>query len=273
MEQIEFYKMNGCGNDFIVIDNRDDLVSEPEMSRMVPRICRRRESVGADGVIFVVPSKQYDFGWRFFNADGGEAELCGNGSRCVARFAYIKKIAGSKMTFETLAGPIAAEVLDRTVKVRMPLPHDLKQNLALALEPGWSWVDFLNTGVPHTVIQVADLVNCAVKEKGRAIRHNALFAPQGSNANFIRISGPDCLEIRTYERGVEDETLACGTGSMAAALLAAERGLVKSPVTVKTRSGENILFYFQKDQNGFSEVWMEGPTAISFEGYLHPEAL
>jgi diaminopimelate epimerase len=272
MNDIEFYKMHGCGNDFILIDNRKGLVAEKDMGRIVQRICRRRESVGADGVIFVVNSKKCDFGWRFFNADGGEAEMCGNGSRCVARFAYLKKIAGPKMTFETLAGPIAAEVKDRTVKVKMPLPRGLQQNLAFALEAGWHWADFLNTGVPHTVIQVDDLAHCEVKEKGRAIRQHTLFAPQGTNANFIKLIKPDCIEIRTYERGVEDETLACGTGSMAAALLCAERGLVKSPVTVKTRSGENLLFYFQKDRNGFSEVWMEGPTAISFEGRLHPEA-
>jgi len=122
MKPVEFWKMSGSGNDFILIDNRDGRISEENMGRLVERACRRRESVGADGVIFVVPSDQYDFRWRFFNADGGEAEMCGNGGRCVSRFAFLKGIAGSKMTFETLAGPVSAEVSGRKVKVLMPDP-------------------------------------------------------------------------------------------------------------------------------------------------------
>ena len=131
MEAIEFWKMSGSGNDFILIDNRDEKISNNDMDRLVQRACRRRESVGADGVIFVVKSNKYDFGWRFFNADGGEVEMCGNGSRCVSRFALLKGIAGPKLTFETMAGPISAEVNGRKVKVLMPRPSGLSLDIGL----------------------------------------------------------------------------------------------------------------------------------------------
>ena len=268
MDNIEFWKMNGSGNDFILIDNRDGQVREEEMGRLVERACRRRESVGADGVIFVAPSDQYDFNWRYFNADGGEVEMCGNGGRCVARFAYLKGIAGDKMTFGTKVGPIYAEVVDRIVRVLMPNPTDLKIGIDLPLEAGWESVDFINTGVPHVVIQVKDLDEHPIFDQGRAIRYDSLFSPEGTNANFIKISGPDQIDIRTYERGVEDETLACGTGSIAAALIADVKGLVKSPVIVKTRGGESLKIYFKRVGDGFSEVYLEGNTTLVYKGRL-----
>jgi diaminopimelate epimerase len=268
MDNIEFWKMNGSGNDFILIDNRDGQVREEEMGRLVERACRRRESVGADGVIFVAPSDQYDFNWRYFNADGGEVEMCGNGGRCVARFAYLKGIAGDKMTFGTKVGPISAEVDDRIVRVLMPNPTDLRIGIDLPLEAGWESVDFLNTGVPHVVIQVKDLDEHPVFDQGRAIRNDAIFSPEGTNANFIKISGPDQIDIRTYERGVEDETLACGTGSIAAVLIADVKGLVESPVIVRTRGGESLKIYFKRADNAFSEVYLEGNTSLVYKGQL-----
>lgn len=273
MEAIEFWKMSGSGNDFIIIDNRDGKVPESEMGDLVKRACRRRESVGADGLIFVIPSEQYDFGWRFFNADGGEVEMCGNGSRCVARFAFSKGIAGDNMTFETLAGPISAEVRGRTVKVLMPRPSRPRLDLDLPGRPGWRTVDAINTGVPHVVVQVDDLDAQPVVEQGRMIRYHDLFSPQGTNANFVRVLGPDRMEIRTYERGVEDETLACGTGAMASVLVASVRGMVFSPVKVKTRGGEELKIHFEKDGEDFKHVWLEGMTSLVFQARLHEEAL
>jgi len=273
MDGLDFWKMSGSGNDFILIDNREGRVRPEEMSRIVKRACRRRESVGADGVIFVVPSERADFAWRFFNADGGEAEMCGNGGRCVARFAHLKGIAGPEMTFETLAGPISAEVRGRVVKVRMPRPSGLQLDVDLPLGEGWHSVDFVNTGVPHVVVRVDDLERVLVNETGRWIRQHDLFAPAGTNANFIRITGPQDLEIRTYERGVEDETLACGTGSMAAALVSADRGLVDSPVRVRTRSGEELVIHSSDGEDGAAEVWLEGSTSIVYRGELGEEAL
>jgi diaminopimelate epimerase len=265
--------MNGSGNDFILIDNRDGGVKEEEMRPLVRKVCRRRESVGADGLIFVTRSERCDFAWRFFNADGSEAEMCGNGSRCVARFATLKGIAGPRMAFETLAGKVSAEVTGRVVKVLMPDPKDLALNVDIPPETGWVSVDFVNTGVPHTVVQVQKLWEHPVVEQGRAVRYHGRFSPAGTNADFISVSGPDLIELRTYERGVEDETLACGTGAMASALVAAARGLVESPVTVKTTGGDLLRIHFQRAGESFRQVWLEGSTAIACVGTLHEEAL
>jgi diaminopimelate epimerase len=273
MEQIEFWKMSGSGNDFILIDNREGRVKEEEMARLVERACRRRISVGADGVIFVVPSMAYDFGWRFFNADGGEVEMCGNGGRCVSRFAFLKGIAGPEMTFETLAGPVSAEVRDRRVKVLMPKPGPAFLDIDLEFQKGWAHCDFINTGVPHVVVGVKALSDHPVREQGRSIRYHSRFAPEGTNANFTSRIGPHRLSVRTYERGVEDETLACGTGAIASALVGAIRGMVNSPVTVETRGGEELVVHFERKGDSFEKVWLEGNTTIVYEGRLNPEAL
>ena len=273
MEPIEFWKMSGSGNDFILIDNRDDRIKEEEMSRFVEKTCRRRTSVGADGVIFVSRSVKYDFGWRFFNADGGEVEMCGNGGRCVSRFACLKKIAGPEMTFETLIGPVSAEVKGRVVKVLMPKPGTASMDMDLEFQQGWKHCDFINTGVPHVVVGVEDLATHPVREQGRLVRYHHRFSPDGTNANFMTKIGPNQLAVRTYERGVEDETLACGTGAIASALTGAIRGMVNSPVKVKTRGGEELVIYFQRKTDIFEKVWLEGNTSIVYEGRLHQEAL
>ncbi|MBN2123343.1 MAG: diaminopimelate epimerase [Deltaproteobacteria bacterium] len=273
MEKIEFWKMNGSGNDFVVIDNRDRRIADGEMNRLAQGICRRRESVGADGVIFVTKSDSYAFGWRFFNADGGEAEMCGNGSRCVARFAYLKGIAGPTMIFETLAGPVAAEVSGRVVKVMMPDPSAVKLDVDLSMEAGWVSVDSIHTGVPHVVVQVENLSDHPVLEQGRALRYHPMFAPGGTNADFIRVLGPSQIDMRTYERGVEDETLACGTGAIASALVASARGMVHSPVRVKTRGGETLTIHFEREGKSFTRVWLEGNTTIAYQAHLGEEAL
>jgi diaminopimelate epimerase len=273
MAVLEFWKMSGSGNDFILIDNRDEKVREDAMTPLVKGICRRRESVGADGLIFVTRSERYDFAWRFFNADGGEVEMCGNGGRCVARFAHLTGIAASKMTFGTLAGPVSAEVKGRIVKVLMPNPQDHRMDIDLKLKPFWDTVDFINTGVPHVVVQTEKLPEFPVFEDGREIRYHPLFSPEGTNANFIQVLGSDRIDIRTYERGVEDETLACGTGAIASALVASARGMVKSPVKVQTRGGETLTIYFEKAAGHYKDVWLEGNTSIVYKGELHEEAL
>ncbi len=273
MEKIEFYKMSGTGNDFILIDNRDGRIRDDRMQYLAERACRRRDSVGADGMIFIVNSDKYDFKWRFFNSDGSEAEMCGNGSRCVARFAVLNGIAGEHMTFETVAGPVSADVSGRTVKVLMPTPHDLKTDIDIPHEQGWESVSFVNTGVPHVVVQVKDIINTPVYEQGRFIRYHSMFQPAGTNANFISMKGKDHIYVRTYERGVENETLACGTGSIASSLIANVKGQVSSPVTVTTSGGEELKVYFEKKDQGFSRVWLEGGTSIIYKGELHEEAL
>lgn len=273
MKDIEFWKMNGSGNDFILIDNREGVVEEKEMAHLVERVCRRRESVGADGLIFVANSDDHDFAWRYFNADGGEVEMCGNGGRCVARFALLKGIAGPKMTFDTLVGPVSAEVDGRVVKVLMPDPFGLRMDLDLPHEPGWVSVDFINTGVPHVVVQVEDLPSHPIFEEGRSLRYHDMFSPEGTNANFIKILSPQLIEVRTYERGVEDETLACGTGAIASSLVASAKGLATSPVKMRTRGGEELLIHFSKEGEKFHHVWLEGNTSIAYQAQLNLEAV
>ncbi len=273
MEAIEFWKMNGSGNDFILIDNREGVVAEGDKSRLVQRVCRRRESAGADGLIFLTNSDRYDFGWQYFNADGGEVDMCGNGTRCIARFAYLKGIAGTKMTFETLTGPVSAEVMGRVVKVLMPDPSNLQLDIDLPREREWLTVDSINTGVPHVVVQVENLEDHPVVDQGRSIRYDPLFSPEGTNANFVKVHGLDLVESRAYERGVEDETLACGTGAIASALVASARGMVASPVRVKTRGGEELKIHFGKEGDRFKEIWLEGGTSIVYQAELHEEAV
>ncbi len=265
--------MSGSGNDFVLIDNREGRISDDELPGLVRSVCRRRKSVGADGVILVTRSDKCDFGWRYLNADGGEVEMCGNGSRCISRFAYLNGIAGQKMTFETLSGPVSSEVNGRMVKVLMPEPKGLSLNIELDQHRGWKTVDFINTGVPHVVIQVEDLQAHPVETEGKSIRYHKLFSPEGTNADFMKISGPHQLEMRTYERGVEGETLACGTGAIACALVASARDLAASPVTVKTRGGEELVIHFKKRGHAFEKVWLEGNTSIIYQGRLHHEAL
>lgn len=272
MDKIEFMKMSGTGNDFILVDNRDGKCPEKDLSHIALRVCRRRESVGADGMIFIVESNEYDFAWRFFNSDGSEPEMCGNGGRCAARFALLKGIAGEKMTFDTLAGPISAQVTDRIVKVLMPVPTGLKTDIDLPYEPGWINADFINTAVPHVVVQVEEINDVPVNEQGRAIRFHSMFEPEGANANFIKVADENRIYVRTYERGVENETLACGTGAIASSLIANVRDLVTSPVTVVTSGGEELIIYFEKKEDKFSSVWLEGVTSIIYHGELNEEA-
>lgn len=286
MEGIEFWKMQGSGNDFILIDNRAGKISEKDMAGLVQPLCRRRVSVGADGLIFIMGSKTHDFSWRFFNADGGEVEMCGNGSRCAARFAYLNGIAGPEMTFETLAGTIKAVVNGRTVKVLMPDPSRISNDIELVLDRDTKTVpsapelpgglsrraDFINTGVPHAVIRVEDIHNHNVNAEGRAVRYHPSFAPAGTNADFMVVTGPNDIMMRTYERGVEEETLACGTGAIACALTAAARGDVVSPVRVKTAGGETLVIHFEVRENGFEKVFLEGNTSLIYKAVIDREA-
>jgi len=271
--EMEFFKMSGSGNDFILMDNRDGaLASIKDVTAFVQAICRRKVSVGADGVILVERSDRADFRWRFFNADGSEVEMCGNGGRCVARFAFLQGIAGERMSFETVAGIIDAEVRGDVVKLRLTEPSALQVNQAIPLGDGVLTVDSLNTGVPHVVAFVEDLDRFDVFRYGRALRYAEAFQPAGTNANFVTVTGPHSLLVRTYERGVEDETLACGTGSVASALAAAAREEVTSPVEVTVRSGEILKIHFERIDGAFRNVYLEGRVRVVYEGRLWEEA-
>jgi diaminopimelate epimerase len=270
--KIPFMKMSGSGNDFILVDHRKPLLDVKRMKKFAQKVCRRRVSVGADGIIFIERSKQADFKWRFFNADGSEAEMCGNGGRCAARFAYLKGIAGSSLTFETLAGILSAHVNGRRVKLEMTKPYGLKLDEKISIKGKRVRISSINTGVPHAALFLKSLENVDVVRMGRSIRNHSHYAPRGTNANFVKVENSSRLSVRTYERGVEDETLACGTGAVASALIAAFKGLVRSPVSIRTRGGEVLTVYFEIEGDKVKRVFFEGDVHIIYEAEMWEEA-
>ncbi len=236
--KFHFWKMHGAGNDFILLDDR--ALSFPVDDRaFIARVCDRRRGIGSDGLMLIQPSIPADFRMRFFNPDGSDADLCGNGARCIARLAHEIGAAPADMTIETAAGPVRAEILSPLVRLHLPPPKDWRMDLHLKGPEQDVQLHFVNSGVPHAVCIVDDLAAADGTALGSFIRHHDLFAPAGTNADFIQITGPDSLSIRTYERGVEAETLACGTGIVAAALVAEKLELVQAPVKVKTAGGDH----------------------------------
>jgi diaminopimelate epimerase len=276
---IPFVKMSGTGNDFIVIDNRAGLVKPEEMPLFAAGVCHRQNSVGADGLILIEEDPELDFAWRFFNADGTEPAMCGNGSRCAARFAFLEGIAREKMVFRTGAGAIAAEVKGARVRVALTPAHGLMARFSLPID-GREWdAGFIDTGVPHAVILVPagpELDRLAVDELGRKVRFHPRFGAAGANANFAAVADRHTLHLRTYERGVEGETLACGTGAVASALVCAARGLVESPVSVVTRGGETLKVHFDAgnpEGPAGGAVHLEGAARLICRGHLMEEGV
>ncbi|MFM1550795.1 MAG: diaminopimelate epimerase [Lentisphaeria bacterium] len=262
---IAFWKMHGAGNDFIVVDDRDKMF--PAVDRhWLQAVAHRNTGIGCDGFVLVQNSDTADFRMRFLNSDGGEVEMCGNGARCVARFAARCGITAAKMSFDTGAGTLHAEVLENDqVCLQMTDPFDWRLERSFEINERMQSYDFVNTGVPHVVIKVDDL-DLDVLAYGTAIRHHPDFQPDGTNANFITCSGPQSLSLRTYERGVENETLACGTGVVAAALIAAQRGWVSPPVAVCCASGSKQTVDFNLNAEGARDVTLTGPAVFIFEG-------
>jgi len=269
---IPFMKMSGSGNDFILIDHRKPFLDESRMKEFIQKVCRRRVSVGADGLILIERSNRADFKWRFYNSDGGEAEMCGNGGRCAARFAYLKGIAGPSLTFETVVGTLSAQVNGMRVKLELTKPFGLKLDETILIEGKKQTFSSINTGVPHAVIFLEDVGAVDVVRMGKAIRFHPHFTPAGTNANFVQVENPSRLSVRTYERGVEDETLACGTGAVASALVAAFKGLVKSPVSIKTSGGEILTVYYEIEAGEVKRVFFEGDVHIIYEAEMWEEA-
>lgn len=269
---IEFYKMSGSGNDFIIIDNMDLSLDVGDLSEFARKVCQRKISVGADGLVVIEPSDIADFKWRFFNADGSIAEMCGNAARCVARLAFMKGIAGREMSWETIAGIISADVNGDMVTVKLTDPSPIESKIAIETDGQQFTLDSIDTGVPHAVVLVDDLDGYDVFNHGRKIRFHKHFAPRGTNADFVSVIDRNKIRVRTYERGVEDETMSCGTGMVAAALTAAQRGLVESPVNVLVQSGEILRVYFENQSGVCREIYLEGRVKIIYQGMLLEEA-
>ena len=260
--------MNGAGNDFILVDNRGQKVN---LSRdQIIRLCDRHRGVGADGVIALIPcvSGEADWAWEFYNSDGSTGEMCGNGARCFARF--VKKRTGltRDFTFETGAGIIAARFEGERVTVSLTSPKDLRLNERVSLSTGAQVIHSLNTGVPHAVLFVPDADKAMVQQLGPEIRRHAHFGPKGTNVNFVQVLGPNQIRVRTFERGVEGETLACGTGVTASALITSRVHKFGSPVKVQVQGGDQLDVSFKENGGEFAEVRLSGPAEFVFEGKI-----
>ena len=267
LSMLHFTKMNGAGNDFVVIDNRSGQNSLDQQT--IARLCDRHRGVGGDGLLAVEPAQNgADFRMRYYNSDGGEAEMCGNGARCFARFA--SRLAGrcDKISFETIAGVITAEFVGDNVRLAMSEPRELQLHQAISANGESLVVHSVNTGVPHAVVLVDDLEAVPVQALGAAIRYHATFAPRGTNANFIRQTDAGSIAIRTYERGVEAETLACGTGVVASALVFHEVTGARSPIKVQVRGGDTIQVAFEEAAGGYRNVTLTGPADFVFDGEI-----
>jgi diaminopimelate epimerase len=264
---LTFTKMNGAGNDFVMLDNRDGKLALDK--EQIARLCDRHRGVGADGLLMVEPAQNgSNFRMRYYNADGGEAEMCGNGARCFGRYA--QRISGQKgdITFETIAGVITAQFFGQSVRIQMSQPHSLRLNEVLDVAGEKLTVHSLNTGVPHAVVFVDDLEKVDVRKLGAGLRYHPHFAPKGTNANFVQKTGAQSISIRTYERGVEDETLACGTGMVACAIIFHELNGANPPVSVKVRGGDTLEIGFQQDGDIYRDVTLTGPADFVFDGQV-----
>lgn len=264
--QLSFTKMNGAGNDFVMLDNRSGALSLD--TAQIAQLCDRHRGVGADGVLIVEPPQNgADFRMRYYNADGGEAEMCGNGARCFGRYAA--RLAGGdreEVSFETIAGTIGAKFEGDNVRIAMSDPHSYRPAQEIEVAGRILEVHFLNTGVPHAVVFVDDVEAVDVVRDGAALRYHSEFAPKGTNANFVQVLAPGSLVLRTYERGVEGETLACGTGVCAGAILYHLKSGVPSPISVKVRGGDTLQVGFEKTDDGFRNVTLTGPADFVFDG-------
>jgi diaminopimelate epimerase len=279
MQKLQFTKMIGSGNDFVLIGEQKfsfgaggSYQATKRLSFLAKTMCRPKFGVGADGLLLVEKDRKATVKMRIFNADGSEAEMCGNGARCVAWWAnakYGKKPFGT-VSIATNAGIIACQVKGDSVKIKLTDPSEILMDIPLRLQGRIIRGNFVNTGVPHTVIFSEGLGGIDVVSLGRLIRFHKRFTPRGTNVDFVEALSKDSIRIRTYERGVENETLACGTGSAAAALIFSLKvPYLLNKVNVHTQSKEVLSVYFKRDTQGLRDVWLEGKVKKTYEGVYY----
>ena len=267
---VRFWKLEGAGNDFLGLDGR---AGGFKLKRQqIADLCDRRRGVGADGVLVVEKPKVRgaDFRMRYYNSDGGEAEMCGNGARCFALLARaVSGRKGNVLRIQTQAGLVTLQIRGQQVQVSMTEPTKLRLGRKLVVAGRKLAVDFLNTGVPHAVLFVRSVRSIDVAKQGRAIRYHSAFAPSGTNVNFVEIGRGNRIHVRTYERGVEGETLACGTGVVAASILSNLRRGLRSPILVTTRGGDHLRVGFSMVNGQARKVTLQGPARIVYTGVIH----
>lgn len=270
MDTLKFTKVVGSGNDFIIIDNRTKNLETvlKNFSQFSKSVCRRKVAVGGDGVLVLEDSDKADFRMRIFNPDGSEVAMCGNGARCSALYAAINKWCAHNMRIATGAGIIEAAVKGNSVKLRVTDPKDITLNKDIGVDKTIFKAHFINTGVPHVVHFLEGIDEYPVREIGAKIRYHKVFKPEGTNANFVKVLTDNSIKVRTYERGVEDETAACGTGSVASAIISHLVHGTRQPVEVLTSSGETLKIYFNVKNDKISDVHLEGTAEIVYKGEL-----
>ncbi|TAN62413.1 diaminopimelate epimerase [bacterium] len=273
--KIEFTKTVAGGNDFVVIKSS---LRPPAsgLRSLAKEICDRKFGAGADGLLVLEKSKRADVKMRIFNADGSEAEMCGNGARCAALYHSLRSRPSGRgalmLNIETKAGIIVAKVLGENVKIKLTEPRGYQPQVAVEINGRELKVYSINTGVPHAVIFVEGIEHIDVSNIGRQIRYYECFAPAGTNVDFVEAVDSDTIKVRTYERGVEDETLACGTGAAASAVvygLQSDASGRKNKMNVITRGGETLKVYFDRDSDKISTVWLEGKVKITYSGVFY----
>ncbi|MFZ1978462.1 MAG: diaminopimelate epimerase [Bacteroidota bacterium] len=267
-----FTKMTGAGNDFIVIDDRKERISNPP--KLVIKLCDRRWGIGADGLILIRKSKRAAYEMMYYNADGSYGGMCGNGGRCIAHFTIANRIAGKKHFFEALGYLYEAKKLSGSMmQLKMKNPDKIKLNSSIDINGKTVPYHYIDTGAPHVVIEAdaldQELKNIDVHKLGAFIRYHKKFQPSGTNVNFVKKIGQHTIQIRTYERGVEAETLACGTGSIASAIISSFVMKTKSPVTVKVQSNAALKVDFRKEAEKVDNVRLTGPAKIVFTGTVN----
>jgi len=259
--QIEFSKYQGTGNDFVLIDNRNGIIS-PDNIKLIEQLCHRRFGIGADGLMLLEDAKGYDFRMRYFNSDGKEASMCGNGGRCIVAFAYHLGIIKNETTFIAVDGEHEAKVEDKNDFVQISLKMI---NVSGIEKIGDSF--FMNTGSPHFVKFIQNHDDFDTYSNGKAIRYNDRFATDGTNVNFVSFKNNE-IQVSTYERGVEDETYSCGTGVVASAISA---GAIKNSNSFKinTKGGKLAVHFNKIDSQNINDIWLIGPATKVFSGSLN----
>ncbi len=281
MSKRPFFKLQAAGNDFILIESPKLRVKTAVYQKIARKYCQRKISIGADGLLVIGPSPKASFKMRIFNPDGSEAEMCGNGARCAVLWAVLKQRVAAKRTgvlkLDTKAGIIESKVNIRNqqgeVRIKLTDPSGLKLSLPLKVGGRNLNVDFINTGVPHAVIFVEGLDRIDVAGIGRAVRNSQRFKPAGANVNFVEVIDKNYLRVRTYERGVEAETLACGTGCAASAIAASFRlkpaGFCgKEAVKLGVKGAETLRVYFDRRKSRIDNLWLEGRAYLVYEGKI-----
>ncbi len=264
--ELAFTKLSGAGNDFVAIDDRDGQLAGIDRHALARSLCDRHRGIGADGILILAPSSIADVKMLYYNADGTDGGMCGNGGRCAAVYARMLGVPGTELTIEALDFVYRAEFTVHGVRLHMKDPVGIVRGIRVTAAGATYTVHRINTGSPHVVTFVQDLSLPDVEGVGRALREHERFAPEGTNVNFVETLDTSSLAMRTYERGVEAETLACGTGSVASAIIAHIEYGLRPPIRVRTHSGESLRVAFRSAGERITSVTLEGPAVTVFSG-------